>query len=195
MGTRNLTIVYMNGQYKVAQYGQWDGYPEGQGLTCLEFLRDKMDEPKFREQLERITWIHSKDLAKLWDNIIHGKPFANLEESAEFKRRYPEFSRDTGAEILEMIQDDKTTTRMLDNDILFAADSFCEWAWVVDLDKRTFEAYEGFSEKQTTPDDRFYFLRDYEENGYTCVKLVKEWSLDDLPSNAQFLSAFDVETE
>lgn len=25
MGTRNLTIVYSNGEYKVAQYGQWDG--------------------------------------------------------------------------------------------------------------------------------------------------------------------------
>lgn len=31
MGTRNLTAVYLDGQYKVAQYGQWDGYPEGQG--------------------------------------------------------------------------------------------------------------------------------------------------------------------
>lgn len=25
MGTRNLTAVYLDGQYKVAQYGQWDG--------------------------------------------------------------------------------------------------------------------------------------------------------------------------
>lgn len=31
MGTRNLTAVYLDGQYKVAQYGQWDGYPEGRG--------------------------------------------------------------------------------------------------------------------------------------------------------------------
>ena len=28
MGTRNLTVVYLDGQYKVAQYGQWDGYPK-----------------------------------------------------------------------------------------------------------------------------------------------------------------------
>lgn len=42
MGTRNLTAVYLDGQYKVAQYGQWDGYPEGQGITVLTFLRDKM---------------------------------------------------------------------------------------------------------------------------------------------------------
>lgn len=41
MGTRNLTAVYLDGQYKVAQYGQWDGYPEGQGITAL--TRERMD--------------------------------------------------------------------------------------------------------------------------------------------------------
>ena len=39
METRHLTLVYKNGAFKVAQYGQWDGYPSGQGLTALKFLR------------------------------------------------------------------------------------------------------------------------------------------------------------
>jgi hypothetical protein len=39
MGTRNLTRVICDGKTKVAQYGQWDGYPEGQGKTVLNFLR------------------------------------------------------------------------------------------------------------------------------------------------------------
>ena len=38
MGTRNLTAVYLDGQYKVAQYGQWDGYPEGQGIASAQRL-------------------------------------------------------------------------------------------------------------------------------------------------------------
>jgi hypothetical protein len=31
MGTRNLTIVIADKKIKVAQYGQWDGYIEGNG--------------------------------------------------------------------------------------------------------------------------------------------------------------------
>jgi len=32
MGTRHLSMAYnKGGEVKVAQYGQWDGYPEGQG--------------------------------------------------------------------------------------------------------------------------------------------------------------------
>ena len=29
MGTRNLTIIVEDNKHKVAQYCQWDGYPEG----------------------------------------------------------------------------------------------------------------------------------------------------------------------
>ena len=39
MGTRHLTAVHVDGEYKIAQYGQWDGYPEGQGMTALTFAR------------------------------------------------------------------------------------------------------------------------------------------------------------
>lgn len=38
MGTRNLTCVVKNNKYVVAQYGQWDGYPTGQGQTIVEFI-------------------------------------------------------------------------------------------------------------------------------------------------------------
>ena len=85
--------------------------------------------------------------------------------------------------------------QILNNAIDFAASGSCEWAWVIDLDKRTFEAYQGFSHEPTKETDRFYFLREYEEDGYTCVKKTAEWSIDNLPTKEEFLSAFETEDE
>jgi hypothetical protein len=44
MGTRNLTVVISNNQTKVAQYGQWDGNPSGQGVNAITTLIQIMDE-------------------------------------------------------------------------------------------------------------------------------------------------------
>ena len=41
MGTRHLICAISDDEYRIAQYGQWDGYPEGQGAAILEFLKDK----------------------------------------------------------------------------------------------------------------------------------------------------------
>ena len=195
MGTRNLTAVYVNGEYKVAQYGQWDGYPSGQGITCLEFLRDKMDEHKFRDALGECSYITDSELEALWSKYTKSKDgWATLDEAYRMKADYPELSRDTGADILELIQNGGA--RKLNNNIVFAADGlFCEWAWVIDLDKRTFEAYEGFQHSETTENDRFYFLKDKEENGYSVVKLCATFDLDNLPSNEDFLAAFKTDED
>ena len=40
MGTRNLTMVQLNNEIKIAQYGQWDGYLEGAGATIFDFLKN-----------------------------------------------------------------------------------------------------------------------------------------------------------
>ena len=40
MGTRNLTVVVKDEQVRVAQYGQWDGYPEVTGRGILKILRE-----------------------------------------------------------------------------------------------------------------------------------------------------------
>lgn len=190
MGTRNLTAVYLDGEYRVAQYGQWDGYPEGQGLTCLHFLRNKLDEKTFKHNLMKLHFADDKKLKALAKEFGASEDGTiRVDDYARFKKAYPELHRDTGAEILEMIQDGRA--RILQSDINFAADGlFCEWAWVIDLDKKSFEAYQGFRHDPLTENDRFYFLRDLEENGYSGVHIVRAWDLDDLPSDEEFLAAF-----
>lgn len=51
MGTRHLTCVVKNNEYKVAQYGQWDGYPSGQGVNILNFLKE-MSQEKFLKGID-----------------------------------------------------------------------------------------------------------------------------------------------
>lgn len=44
--------------------------------------------------------------------------------------------------------------------------------------------------------DRFYFLRDLEEdNGYHGVRLAAKWNLDALPTDEEFLAAFKNDEE
>lgn len=38
MGTRHLVCVFYQGKWWIAQYGQWDGYPEVQGVRIFRFL-------------------------------------------------------------------------------------------------------------------------------------------------------------
>lgn len=132
MGTRNLTAVYLDGQYKVAQYGQWDGYPEGQGITVLTFLRDKMDLELFKEALRNSSYIPSEELTALWKQYgADENGLVTMEDSDRMMEDHPEFSRNTGAGILEMVQNHSEGMKLQDS-INFAADGlFCEWAWVI----------------------------------------------------------------
>ncbi len=181
MGTRNLTCVYKNGEYKVAQYGQWDGYPEGQGITILRFLRNvKMDE--FNKAIDECRWITQEELDKINKDINNGILI-------NWQKYYPELSRDTGGEILELIT--FKNKRILNNSIDFANDSlFCEWAYVIDLDSNTFEVYKGFNNEKLPETDRFYNA-EYNDKEYKPVKLIKTFSLDNLPTKEEFLMEFE----
>lgn len=193
MGTRNLTAVYVGGEYKIAQYGQWDGYPEGQGMTCLEFakkfLTNKIDREAFADKVRACSWITEEEGERRNAKIRSG-------EVKNWPKVWPELSRDTGAEILEMVARSENGL-VLGNSIDFAADSlFCEWAWVIDLDAGTFEGYRGFNQsRELTPDDRFYFLVEKQTREYKAITLAAKWSLDELPEKDAFLEAFKEEEE
>lgn len=192
MGTRFLTAVFADGQYRVAQYGQWDGYPEGAGVNILHFMRDELDEPRFRTELEKL---HFADPAKVFE--LRRRFGADeqgsiaIDDHKRLKRVFPEFNRDTGEDILRLIQNGDVLSGALENNLSFAGDSlWCEWAYVIDFDRRTFEAYKGFNQEPLDELERFAQLEPDEE--YYPVKLAATFWLDDLPTDEAFLEVLSV---
>lgn len=195
MGTRNLTCVVKNGQYKVAKYGQWDGYPTSLGIGILEFLRNEFDRSTFERNLDKVQFISDEQAHALWTECgADDSDWVNMEVSERFKQKYFALSRDCGGDdVLALIQEGKVDKQQ--SSLEFAADGlFCEWCYVVDLDKNTFEVYTGFNQTQLDPSERFANVKPTEkaDTKYSPVKFVKEYSLDNLPSNGQFLTDVNI---
>ena len=194
MGTRNLTAVVYEGKYVIAQYGQWDGYPEGQGETARKFLRETFLRPLFLARLKETRWITPEEIEAGYKAAGHdGSDFVNMEVSARFHKQFPYMTRDHGAEILRLVQE-STGPILVKDSSDFARDSlFCEWAYVIDLDKNTFEVYRGFNHEPPPAGERFACLEPREKSRdgtpYYPVKHVITFQLDAIPTNDEFLKA------
>ena len=191
MGTRGLTMVVSNGETKVAQYGQWDHYPSGQGITALKFLQD-FDFNKFAKKLTLCKFIDEekqKEIDAFLAEIGCPDSWMDMDQARQYKEKYQYLSRDHGAGILYMIYNSEDNEIWLHDQTNFAADSlFCEYAYVIDLDKKTFEIYSGFNHSDVDESERFAYLKDSVRDGdYGVIRHLKTYSLDDLPTEKQFL--------
>ena len=94
MATRHIQkVIDKNGKVKISQYGQWDGYPEGQGVKILNYLKTG-DLEKYQKELEKIHPITEEEAEM-------------VRNDKEWKRNYPYLSRDCGANIHRMIEEGK----------------------------------------------------------------------------------------
>ena len=197
MGTRNLTVVVVDGIHRIAQYGQWDGYPDGQGSTIANFLYGVLTTNRlseFEDKVRTTTWLTNEDLKARWvaAGADPASDFVSPAISEKFGKMYPESSRDTGAAVLQIVLDRDTPVGLRD-DILFGLDSlFCEYAYVIDLDAKAIEFYTGFDKDATKNAPRFMALPEAQahldkENKesdstsrYEAVALVGTFTFDEL---------------
>ena len=157
MGTRGTTIVILDGEIRVQQYGQWEHYPEGAGLNVLNFAWKQLSSAegiaRFTEKVRALKTADKSYLNEL-DKII-----ANMTD-LEFMNAFPEFHRDTGEGILDLIVDGSVSHVYLDPE----AESWSEGIATIDLDKGTYN-FTYHSDSQTFP-------------------------LNDLPTDEQFLEHY-----
>jgi len=142
MGTRNLTIVKFNGETKVAQYGQWDGYPTGQGAAIVDFLKKKTNIKKLKKNLSKVRFSDQDGVDKemfesynknapTWSN----EPDNRTPEQIRWFNTY--MTRDLGADILNSIANSKDKEIILRNEEDYKKDSGCEFYYEIDLDDET----------------------------------------------------------
>lgn len=192
MGTRNLTMVInRDGETKVAQYGQWDGYLEGQGVTILGTLHERLD--LLEKAISKCRFMNEDDIKerkKFWESLGAKGGWVTMGQSEQYHIMYPLESRDIGGEILNRICDLAPTVEeiVLSDSSSFANDSlFCEFAYVIDFRSRTFEVYTGFVTEALDEKERFYTGNSPKDKYYP-VKALMSFSLDALPSEQEFLS-------
>ncbi len=165
MGTRNLTKVIYKQKTKIAQYGQWDGYPEGQGAKVLRFLK-KNDMETFKKRLDNVKFLSSEELEDKLKSIDITTEWIDINQDEDLEQHFPEIHRDTAAEILQLVYDGKATE--LKNDESFLEDGlFCEWAYVIDLDQ-----------------NKLYVMADGNN-------IVGTFSIDNLPEEKQFVESLN----
>lgn len=198
MGTRNLTIVISEGKTKVAQYGQWDGYPGGQGSTILQFLKTNPI-GIFKSQLEKVRFTTNEDEKEIDTFMLSigcKDGWMNNNQARQYHDAYPYFSRDHAAKILDMIMRSDGEV-ILQDQTYFAADSLmCEWAYVIDLDGGFLEVYSGFNKTDLDESERFSKLPLPERSGeYKQIKMIKKYSFDDLPEVDVFIKELEGQEE
>ena len=148
MGTRHSQMVInKEGEVKLRQYGQWDGYPSGQGLKVLQFLRNSNLEKYYEEvnKLREITDDEAKEINKLENWSVE----------------YPYLSRDCGSNIHQMIENGEVKFVSIESTY------WCEGFYTIDFQKNTFEA-EFHGTLKTYKLDKLptekKFLKDFKES-------------------------------
>ena len=170
MGTRSLVIAIKNKEVKLAQYGQFDGYPEGQGVGLLEALQSKLNE--FSVALENLHFLTKEEVNALYRNSKTND--LNALEG--------------GYKVIPYIMDG-TVTGVVDS-YKFAAESlWCEWCYVIDFDANTFEVYKGFNKRKLAQNERFYALEEYRDTStpFHPVKFLCKFELSNLPGEQEFI--------
>jgi hypothetical protein len=200
MGTRNLTVVVVDGKNVVAQYGHWDGYPAGQGRVALEFCREHLaseaGRDAFKRKLSSCRFATAKALEEGYKSVGVVGDWLTTEQAIHFGELFPFLSRNHGAGVLGLISKHSGGPILLQDSSDFAGDSlFCEWAYVIDLDKNALEAFMGGNHKPLDDSDRFAKapVDDRHKGKYYPIRLSGTWNLDSLPSFEEFESKLERE--
>jgi hypothetical protein len=180
VSTRGFVTFVIDGQEKTA-YNHSDSYPDGLGMTMLEWLRERHadDATVIRARNLRVAGPQSKPSP---EDIERLKGFANAGVGTQFLGDWYVLLRETQGEPALMLE-----AGVIEDAHEFPRNSlFAEWGYVADFDEKRFEVYQGF---QRSRHGAGRFAEREPSEGYYPVALKAAWAFGSLPSDADFTAA------
>ena len=140
MGTRNLTkVINKAGEVVVAQYGQWDGYPSGQGVNALYHAHNHK---QIEAGLARVRWAEQEELEKIQSSLPEMN-FLGTDDSKNFGLLYPNLTRDTCADILGVVAWSVGEVILVDQSDFEKDTLMCEGVYTIDFQQGKFVSKYG----------------------------------------------------
>lgn len=186
MGTRGAYGFRIDEQDKLT-YNHWDSYPEGLGKVIVEFCRNlnKKSLSTLKKKVRALSLV-DPDSKPTKAEIKHYNKFADTTVSSGSTDEWYVLLRELqGGKMLPHILNG-TLKHMIENNDFIRDSLFCEYAYVIDLDRDVIEFYQGF---QHRPDTTNRYGRKATPNGtgtkyYPCKK-VGEAPILDIPEDWQ----------
>lgn len=140
MGTRNLTkVIDKNGTLRVAQYGQWDGYPGGQGKSMLAFISEYGMLDKIEMSLAKCRWIDQAQIDQMYVRYENLTIFEELRNGMSgLSIAFPTISRDTCTDILKVIVYSNEDVALSDESDFEKDQLMCEGVFTLNYQTREF---------------------------------------------------------
>jgi hypothetical protein len=186
MSTRGF-LGFVADERETITYVHHDAYPGGLGIDVLTWARTVTDWDAVRQQAAALVHIDGDVMPTREQREAlaqYAKPGVGGSEN------------DPGEEWHRLLHDtfgDPAATLAAGHaphDPDWPGDSlYCEWGYLVDLDAKTFEVYDGF--QQGPSKGRFADRATNPRSGYQPVKLHRSWPLDALPDDDAFLASED----
>ncbi len=179
MGTRGALGFHKNGEDKVT-YNHFDSYPSHLGKHVLEFIKNVSVEDMERayDRIELVDWDSEPTEAQ----VVECMKFLELGVSGQSPKDWYCLLRNAQGNLYVYLSE---LRYMFDNRHFLKDSLFCEWGYVINLDKKVLEVYRGF---QKEPSKNRYSVEKPISSGYYNCRLIDEIPLEEIQKKS-----FDIE--
>lgn len=171
MGTRGCYGFYKDGVTK-ATYNHFDSYIEGLGKDILDFIGNTSI-PIMNKIFDKIELVREDDIPTI-EQIENCQKYTDLDVSNKSIMDFYCLLRKAQGDLNAYKTDLKY---MIDSKEFLGNSLFCEYAYIINLDKNVLEFYKGFNK---VPQNNRYSKYADEKEEYKECKLLAEYPLTEI---------------